>query len=405
MHHHYFSRHQKEFLLVQNRQFPSRVIGMDGGGEEEAEALALRSLLDEYEAIEVLGCLSPLGDSLEPLGNGAAERQLASDGDNAAARVTTSSPDDAAKRANSTRPSTKRADSNRARNERRFEVVHLRRQASELEGQLEEIRHKEKRRWRPLAIDTGGVYPGRESLQLTHPSVPRLVPRPDETWMEAAEEQRAKRQRAETDNTRLRLLVSDHLKTTAKLKRLLMPKRTRYALQGLGVHIDDSKHDKEATTDTPAASETTVQAESTVLVLAPTVFATTFGIGSAMDTAQVFDMLTRSLDRARSNLDAVFAANGLAGTEKTYRRAKVEQDEANGTVMELVSNKLLPYTMEATQSVAWRHFRDSLPQMPDRAFFKYRDPRKVRLSLSRPPVLTLMMTRGRNADGGVQRCR
>jgi hypothetical protein len=241
-------------------------------------------------------------------------------------------------------------------------------------------------------------------MKLMHSSVPCLARQPDETWMEAAEEQRVKRQRAETDNTRLRLLVSDHLKTTAKLKRLLMPKRTRYALQGLGVHIEESQHDKEATSETSDTSGTSVQTESTVLVLAPTVFATTFGVGSAMDTAQVFDMLTRSLDRARSNLDAVFAANGLAGTEKTYRRAKVEQEEANGTVMELVSNKLLPYTMEATQAVAWRHFRDSLPQMPDRAFFKYRDPRKVRLSLSPPSALTLMMTHGCNADGGVQWC-
>jgi len=381
---------------------------MDGAEAEEAEALALRSLLDEYEAIEVLGCLSPLGDGLEPLGDVARERWLASDGDNAVGRSTTSGPD-AARRADATRPSSKRADSkradsNRARNERRFEVIHLRRQASELEGQLEEIRHKEKRRWQPLAIDTDGVYPGRDSMKLMHSSVPCLARQPDETWMEAAEEQRVKRQRAETDNTRLRLLVSDHLKTTAKLKRLLMPKRTRYALQGLGVHIEESQHDKEATSETSDTSGTSVQTESTVLVLAPTVFATTFGVGSAMDTAQVFDMLTRSLDRARSNLDAVFAANGLAGTEKTYRRAKVEQDEANGTVMELVSNKLLPYTMEATQAVAWRHFRDSLPQMPDRAFFKYRDPRKVRLSLSPPSALTLMMTHGCNADGGVQWC-
>lgn len=340
--------------------------------DEEVEALALRSLLDDYDAPEAFECLSPLGGALETRADGAEAAQLALDGDNPVSIATA----DSARRADTALLRAKRADSNRARNERRFEVIHLRRQVGELESHLEEIQHKEQRRWRPLGIPDGTKCTSTSSrprLRISASCSPRHA---EQAWKETAEEQRAKRQRAETENTRLRLLVNDHLKTAAKLKRILMPKRPRFALAGLDICAEKSDHNEENRSAATAAN-TANQAETTALVLAPTAFATNFGVGSALDNAQVFEMLTRSLDRARSNLDAVFAANGLAATEKTYRRAKVEQDEANGTVMELVSNKLLPYALEATQTVAWRHFRDLVSQMPDRAFFKYRDARKV----------------------------
>jgi hypothetical protein len=79
-------------------------------------------------------------------------------------------------------------------------------------------------------------------------------------------------------------------------------------------------------------------------------------------------------------MDTVFIANGLAATETTYRSAKVEQDYSQGTTMEVAASRVLPYDLESTRHVAWRHFNDVLSKMPDRVFFEYHEKQKVRRS-------------------------
>lgn len=348
--------------------------------DKDKEARAIRSLLDDYDASGALEWLPPLADdALEAAVAGVEVAQFASDSDSLASEAasTTNRRPAARSRLSGAKPRAKQKFPNKARDERRLELIHLRRQADELESHLDELRTEDARRWSSsLAIATTSAKSPRASLCYADGVL--LSQRPVEIWEELAREQRAKRLRAETENTRLRLLVGNHVKTANQLRRILMPKRPRTARFDLTASIGGTGQEMEGLGRTLSVSDdstervdaTAIDAHSTVLTIASSG-------GPKMTSLEIFDMLKHSVARARRDMDAVFIANGLAATEKTYRSAKVEQDDGNGMTMELAASKALPFALESTGPVVWRHFNDLLPKMPDRVYFEYHDERQV----------------------------
>jgi len=316
--------------------------------DEEEEALTIGSLLDDYDDLETLEWLPLLDDALATtVGDTEAPRLASSDFKQRDAAATGSALEGTNRNAREKR----RRDPNRARNARRLELLHLRMQVAKLKSHLDAVRHAEQR------------HPSH------NPVGKRLQPI-GRSWEDEAKQQWDQRQVAETENTRMRLLIEDNMKMTTKIRSILQPTRPRHALWGelLARELTD-RHDG-VVMDAPVASNSALASASS----SP---AATFGEPLVQSDEQIFAILTRCLARARNNVDALFAANGLAATEKAYRSAKVEQDEMNGTVMELVASKVLPHAMEATKTAAWHHFGNLVSQMPDRSFFKYRDERRV----------------------------
>lgn len=160
--------------------------------EVEAEVLAIQALLDDDDATEALEWLSPLNDALETPVASFEVTPLASGGDNpppAASPITDSSQraaDEQAEPLSDTKqPHTKPSDPNRSRNERRLELIHLRRQAVELETRLGQLKRQEEGR-RATAGATGDN---------TRPLASRLLvedlncaQRSEESWEENARE-------------------------------------------------------------------------------------------------------------------------------------------------------------------------------------------------------------------------
>jgi hypothetical protein len=327
-------------------------------GDEGAEAFAIRALLDDVDVTDALEELTSLRGDLEgpDASGGVVPPAVASplrmvQGH----RVPLS---DAAQH------QARRPDPNRARNKRRLELIHLRRQAAELEAHLDQLRRQQQ-------------ASSESSSRVASPALTRHDhdERSEDSWESISHELRAKRLSAETENTRLRMLVDSHVKTTSRLRRILLPSRPRNARWYLSSTEDDQtsllSRDVTPTQVRSSSSPTT----AVTIQPSPALFT---GIPS-MTSPEIFAMLRRSVDRSRSDMDAVFVANGLAKAEQAYRSAKVSQDQVNGTMMELVASKVMPYSMDATARVVWRHFNDFLPQMPDRKSFQFRNEREVNL--------------------------
>lgn len=127
--------------------------------------------------------------------------------DNASAAITTS---DAAQMKTKRKPRAKKvsAVSNRARDQRRLELVHLRSKVADLEAQLEELMNddddtKERATGVAAACSTG---------QRTAPL---------SVWAEIASRQYTKRQHAELKNIRLKMLLQSQIKVAKGLEKLL----------------------------------------------------------------------------------------------------------------------------------------------------------------------------------------
>ncbi|KAJ8571392.1 hypothetical protein ON010_g5444 [Phytophthora cinnamomi] len=69
-----------------------------------------------------------------------------------------------------------------------------------------------------------------------------------------------------------------------------------------------------------------------------------------------FDALLASIDAAYLEVDEVFAATGLADSETPSRDARMREG-ANGMYLDINSNKLLPFSMEAVGTAVWNHFK------------------------------------------------
>lgn len=214
---------------------------------------------------------------------------------------------------------------NRARDERRFELIHLRETVCSLEKELEGLRTQERSGRQQLAIE-----PGSKSDIV--PSLENAL----SMWHGIASRQLEERQRAEQENVRLKDFLQQQIQVATALQKLIHKRRTWEAI------LKGSRRSHTLTKTTTSESS----------------------------NAAKFQDLIDGAERALANVDAVMQATGLNDKQPPFSDARVRSDESSGgMVIEIVSTKQLPFDLQATGRAVWRHFAHAMETLPSRVYY------------------------------------
>ncbi|KAG3068765.1 hypothetical protein PC122_g16795 [Phytophthora cactorum] len=211
-------------------------------------------------------------------------------------------------------------DSNRARNERRIEVAYLREKVAQLEAELESL---QQHRSSTKLIKQDGhddSTSGQDGAM-----VPSSVAE-QSAWKPVAQQQRKRREKAEIENARLKLVLESQLKA-AKSMQMLLLKRAKNQLMEC------------ARTVTPDTTD----------------FVAGRIVNYHSDLGVFEDMLV-ILEGAYREMDAVFCTNGLNSMEVTYKDTQVREGD-DGIYLDVFSNKVLPFDLDITAKAVWDHFK------------------------------------------------
>ncbi|GMF45991.1 unnamed protein product [Phytophthora fragariaefolia] len=208
-------------------------------------------------------------------------------------------------------------DSNRARNERRIEVAYLREKVAQLESELESLQ-QHRVSTKLIKQDGQSVATEGHSGALVPTSVAE-----QSVWKPVAQQQRKRREKAEIENARLKLVLESQLKA-AKSMQMLLLKRAK------------NQCARTVTSDT-------------------TDFAAGRMVNYHSDLGDFEDMLV-ILEGAYREMDAVFCTNGLNSMEVTYKDTQVREGD-DGIYLDVFSNKVLPFDLDTTAKAVWDHFK------------------------------------------------
>ncbi|OWZ05843.1 M96 mating-specific protein [Phytophthora megakarya] len=207
-------------------------------------------------------------------------------------------------------------DPNKARNERRFELACLRKEAKDLELTLEQLQSmQDKEKVSPIA------------------KRPRPVARPvtagsgmSAVWEQICAHQLERRLRVERENIHLKMMHKSQVQVAKSIERLL---QKRLALQDT-TYSEISKH--------------------TSRIEVPQ--------GYTTDADQkIFEELSIGVEVSYQEVDAVFDAHGPEDTHLPTREPLL-RDSVNGKYMELFDNKIMPFDMRSTGDAWWRRWHN-----------------------------------------------
>ncbi|KAF4030796.1 hypothetical protein GN244_ATG17424 [Phytophthora infestans] len=202
------------------------------------------------------------------------------------------------------------ANPNRVRDEVQYELAFLRQKVAELELQLNKMHLK--------TTSTGKVN--------AKASLPRPLMQVPLVWKEMAARQQRRREGAQRENVRLRLIVERKRKMATGLSALLRKRLTQQGaecLRGKGSH----------TTEQRTACVLDFQGD----------------IGDFHD-------LFQHLQIAYHEIDSVFAASGLSTMDFPANDVHVREG-VDGKYIEVFANKLLPFSLHKSGEAAWDHFK------------------------------------------------
>ncbi|RLN98069.1 hypothetical protein BBJ28_00008473, partial [Nothophytophthora sp. Chile5] len=243
-----------------------------------------------------------------------------------------------------------RGDPNRARNERKIELVYLREKVAQLELKLHAMRlHPRAKSYVAIRQDEASG----EAAVFGQDAVDSTVALPD-VWQEVAGRQRRRREKAERENVRLKLIVENQLKMAKSLESLLQKR----AKQQVWLHSGHSTswYVREFSAGSNFVLMSVQVVECSSLSKPKT---SKYSQGRTLDfRADVNDFteLLAHLDKAYHEVDAVFAANALGAMETTHRDARMREG-ADCMYLDIFANKLMPFGMRATAQAVWNHFK------------------------------------------------
>lgn len=233
---------------------------------------------------------------------------------------------------------------NRARDERRFELIHLRETMCSLEKKLEGLRTQERSR-QQLTHE-----PGEDSQRLASSLECAFS-----MWQGVASRQREERQRAELENIRLKDFLKQQIQVATALQKLIHRRTTweesAVLAWSLSVILMNLLRAPQAILKGSRRSQTQTRA------------------ASESNNAAKFQDLIDGAERALANVDAVMQAAGLNDKQTPFSDARVRSDESSGMVIEIVSTKQLPFDLQATGRAVWRHFAHAMETLPSRVYY------------------------------------
>ncbi|KAG1703289.1 hypothetical protein DVH05_008198 [Phytophthora capsici] len=198
-------------------------------------------------------------------------------------------------------------DPNRARTERRREIAYLRGQLEKLQIDVQNLQNRKSQSKRPI-----------QSTINSTPQIPNL-------WQVIANKQRQRREDAERENVRLKLIAERQQKVADSLTSLFR-RRTNQLVNDCNSFMDVSPRRQ-------------------------VVHVVDF-CGDIGD----FQGLFRHLDAARREVDSVFSANGLEQMVLTPCDVHIREGD-DGNYLEAFSNKVLPFRLSDSTEAAWKHFK------------------------------------------------
>ncbi|KAF1786400.1 hypothetical protein GQ600_4939 [Phytophthora cactorum] len=235
--------------------------------------------------------------------------------------------------------------SNRARDERKEELIYLRKTVQTMEARLRTLQLSQRRALVAPAPAPARAVPQGEAQTFTEGAFAlaalqghAVMSEPPlscedmkedaamgPVWTEIAARQYQERRRVELENIRLKLILEGQIKMAKSLEKMLT-KRTSL------------RHRKPTSTEEE-------------------------------DEAAIFARLEKELETALDEVDVVFEAIGLSRMEKTYADAQVRRENGT-TVMEIFANKVVPFSVEATSHAVWEHFVHSMDHIPSRFVYQ-----------------------------------
>ncbi|KAF4142147.1 hypothetical protein GN958_ATG08645 [Phytophthora infestans] len=258
--------------------------------------------------------------------------------------------------------------SNRARDERKEELIYLRKTVQTMEARLRTLQLSQRRALAAPALASARIAPRGEAQTFTegafalaalqgHAIVSEPPRSPEDmkedaamgpVWTEIAARQYQERRRVELENIRLKLILEGQIKMAKSLEKMLT-KRTSLRVScnsnALGIEKD-------------------FPANNAVVGLHRKPTST-----EEEDEAAIFARLEKELETALDEVDVVFEAIGLARMEKTYADAQVRRENGT-TIMEIFANKVVPFSVEATSHAVWEHFVHSMDHIPSRFVYQ-----------------------------------
>ncbi|KAG6614143.1 M96 mating-specific protein family [Phytophthora cinnamomi] len=243
-----------------------------------------------------------------------AEQLSATTGATFSIGATTGAKPQPSKQRKSNRPRKPQANPNRVRNELRFELAYLREKVSQLEQELSSLHLRP----RVNLSSNGEVGGGSEGSSTQLSSSPQVL----SAWKGVAGRQRQRREDAERENARLKLIVERQRKVAIDLSDLLRKRMNECT------HVTD-----------PYVSERRLARV----------------IDFHGDIGE-FQELFQHLEDAYHEVDEVLHANGLATMDIPTHDVHIREG-VGGKYLEFFANKALPFGRSETSEAAWDHFK------------------------------------------------
>ncbi|KAF1321804.1 hypothetical protein FI667_g11738, partial [Globisporangium splendens] len=245
---------------------------------------------------------------------------------------------------------------NKARDERRDEIVYLRNTVQTLSAKLKALQAETTvgkgsvphllnadsasgREFLYPSDDDPGFTKGNICASFGLTSEQKLVPVPRNVWRDVAMRQRHARTKAERENIRLKLVLEDQLKVAKRWEKMLLRKSVSQ------------------------------QFEKSILgnfnrrvngLLVP----------AGRTDAEIFDELLAGLDEIYAMVDTVLQEADLAHQEGKYSDARILTNRKTGNIsLRMCSSSVLPFDMHSTGAAAWTYFVFRKNNIPHR-FYK-----------------------------------
>ncbi|TMW60437.1 hypothetical protein Poli38472_000479 [Pythium oligandrum] len=207
--------------------------------------------------------------------------------------------------------------SNKARDERRVELLRLRTAVEQLEGLRS---HLQKR----LSV----AQSSRPTLASGVLSAPRV-------WEEIATRQLTERRRAEEENAQLKIVLADQTRLSRSLEKLVNKRSTMQSFEACGLTTCKRMYINPDQRKDPV----------------------------------VYAELSEMVDAGYCELDAVFERGGISNMEQSFRDVQLHESE-RGPYLEVYQNKILPVSCHVAGDAVWRHFAQSMARIPFRQYYE-----------------------------------
>ncbi|TMW60470.1 hypothetical protein Poli38472_000512 [Pythium oligandrum] len=214
--------------------------------------------------------------------------------------------------------------SNKAREERRQELLTLRKKAEEYEEKLQQLKHKQRR--------IGGSSSFSSSLL-----VRSSLPSPN-LWRGVAAQQLEARRRAEQENIQIKLMLEHQINVAMSLGQLF-----------------------NAYTSLAAGDMANISGGGRVTRVFPTT--------ASSDLPRVYATLLHTVDRSYVEIDNLFARMGISQLERSYRNAQMHNG-VQGLSLEFNQCKILPVNFLKGSAALWQHIVYKTEHAPFRHHYK-----------------------------------